>query len=45
MKNLRITTRIEESDRQKIEQLIKTGKFKNLSQVFRAGLQEILKTA
>jgi len=45
MKNLRITTRLEESDRQKIEQLIKAGKFKNLSQVIRAALEQFLKTA
>jgi Arc/MetJ-type ribon-helix-helix transcriptional regulator len=45
MKNLRITTRLEETDRAKIEQLLNEGKFKNLSQVIRAALAEFLKTA
>jgi len=41
-KNLRITTRLEEADRQKIEQLIKEDKFKNLSHVIRQALTEFL---
>jgi hypothetical protein len=44
MKNLRITVRVEEPDRQKIERLMHDGKFKNMSQVLRRALQEFLKT-
>lgn len=43
MKNLRITTRIEEPDRQKIEQLIHEAKFKNISQVIRTAVAKFLK--
>jgi Arc/MetJ-type ribon-helix-helix transcriptional regulator len=41
-KNLRITIRIECSEREKIEQLINKGKFKNLSQVVREALKQFL---
>jgi len=42
-KNLRITVRMEGADRQKIEQLVETGKFKNLSEVVRSALAKFLK--
>jgi len=41
-KNLRITIRVESSEREKIEQLINEGKFKNLSQVVREALKDFL---
>lgn len=43
MKNLRITVRVEEPDRQKIEALIQAGKFRTLSQVIRTALTKFLK--
>lgn len=42
MKNLRITVRVEPKDRQKIENLVEAGKFKNISQVIRAALRHFL---
>jgi Arc/MetJ-type ribon-helix-helix transcriptional regulator len=41
-KNLRITIRVEDSDREQIEALIKAGKFKSLSQVVREALKQFL---
>jgi len=43
-KNLRITTRVDEEDRNKLEQLIKEGKYKNLSQIIRTALRQLLST-
>ena len=45
MKILRITTRLEDSDRQKIEALIEAGKFRNISSVIRAALARFLNDA
>jgi len=42
-KNLRITVRFEESERQKIDSVIEAGKFKSISDVVRAALTEFLK--
>ena len=42
-KNLRITVRVEGPDRQKIEQLIESGQYRNLSEVLRDGLTRLLK--
>jgi len=42
MKNLRITVRVEEPDRQKAEALIKAGKCKSLSDVLRKALSRFL---
>lgn len=42
MKNLRITIRVEEPDRKKIESLVQKGKYKNLSHVIRSALIEFL---
>jgi Arc/MetJ-type ribon-helix-helix transcriptional regulator len=41
-KNLRITIRVEESERQKIERLVETGRFRSLSQVIRVALSKFL---
>ena len=41
-KNLRVTARLLEKTRNKIEQLIIQGKFKNLSEVIREALDEFL---
>ena len=38
----RIALRLPKAERAKIEQLINEGKFKNISQVVRAALQELL---
>ncbi len=43
MKNLRITTRLEPDQRTRIEQLIKEGKFKSLSEAIRTAIQQFLK--
>lgn len=43
MWNLRVTVRVEDSDRQQIEKLVKEGRFKNISEVIRAALKEFLK--
>lgn len=43
MKNLRVTARLEETDRTKIERLISEGKYPSLSQVIRLSLKEFLK--
>ena len=42
MNNLRVTVRIEKKDRTKIDNLIKLGRYKNLSQVMRTALQKFL---
>jgi Arc/MetJ-type ribon-helix-helix transcriptional regulator len=42
MKNLRITVRFEAPTRTQIEQLIKQGKFKNISQLVRIAVTEFL---
>jgi len=42
-KNLRITVRFEESERQKIDSVIEAEKFKSISDVVRAALTEFLK--
>jgi len=42
MSNLRITVRLEDCDREKIERLVQKGKFKNISQVIRQALKEFL---
>jgi len=41
-KNLRITVRIDEKYRKNVENLVESGKFKNISQVIRTALQEFL---
>jgi Arc/MetJ-type ribon-helix-helix transcriptional regulator len=41
-KNLRITVRVEEPDRRKIETLIQSGKYKNLSEVLREAISKLL---
>jgi Arc/MetJ-type ribon-helix-helix transcriptional regulator len=38
----RIAFRLSKEDRQKIEQLIREGKFRNISQVIRAALSKFL---
>ena len=43
MKNLRITIRIEESDRTQLEYLIANSQFKNLSHAIRTALKKFLK--
>lgn len=43
MKNLRITIRIEESDRNQLENLIAKNQFKNLSHAIRIALKQFLK--
>gem|GEM_PF-2784082 len=40
----RIAFRLSKEDRQKIEQLIQEGKFRNISQVVRAALSKFLTT-
>ena len=42
MKNMRVTVRIKKNDRTKIENLIKIGQYKNLSQVIRIALLKFL---
>jgi len=44
MKNLRITIRLEEKDRERIEQLVNEGRAKNISQVIRTALEQFLKS-
>jgi Arc/MetJ-type ribon-helix-helix transcriptional regulator len=39
----RIAFRLADDDRRKIEQLIKSGKYKNISEVIRQALTEFLK--
>ncbi|MBS7647997.1 MAG: ribbon-helix-helix domain-containing protein [Archaeoglobaceae archaeon] len=41
-RNLRITVRLKEADRRKIEELLKAGRFKNISQVVREAIKEFL---
>ena len=41
-KNLRVTTRLLEKTRLEMEQLVVQGKFKNLSEVIRKALDELL---
>jgi Arc/MetJ-type ribon-helix-helix transcriptional regulator len=41
-KNLRVTVRLEETDRQKIEALVQQGKFRSLSEFLRAAIRELL---
>ena len=41
--NSRIALRISDKEREKIEQLIRERKFKNLSQVIRTALKDLLK--
>ncbi|MGB9693746.1 MAG: ribbon-helix-helix domain-containing protein [Fervidobacterium sp.] len=41
----RIALRISKAEKQKIEQLVREGKYKNLSQVIRAALQKFLNEA
>jgi Arc/MetJ-type ribon-helix-helix transcriptional regulator len=45
IKNLRVTVRLEEIDRNEIEKLVTNGKFKNLSHVVRTALTKFLKDA
>jgi len=41
----RIAFRLSKEDRQKIEQLIREGKFRNISQVIRAALKQFLENS
>lgn len=41
----RIAIRLPSDERTKVEQLIREGQFKNISQVIRVALSEFLKTA
>ena len=41
--NSRIAIRLSDTEREKVEQLIRERKFKNLSEVVRAALTELLK--
>ncbi|MEM3459272.1 MAG: ribbon-helix-helix domain-containing protein [Candidatus Bathyarchaeia archaeon] len=41
-KNLRITVRVEDSDRKMMEALIQQGKFRSLSDFLRAAIRELL---
>jgi Arc/MetJ-type ribon-helix-helix transcriptional regulator len=42
-KNLRITVRVEGPDRQKVEELVASGRYTNLSEVLRDALTRLLK--
>jgi len=42
MQDCRIALRLPSEDRQRIEQLIREGKYRSLSQVIRVALQEFL---
>lgn len=43
MKNLRITIRVEESDRNQLEDLVAKNQFKNLSHAIRIAIKKFLK--
>jgi len=43
MKNLRVTIRIEESDRSQLENLVAKKKFRNLSHAIRIAIKQFLK--